>query len=483
MNRLSVKPSEALVVQNYVAERERRVEALVVLQDCIWGICQKSVSRDEGVARLLESELMGSEDGRAEIVNAIVAAVAWESRCYNTLWNLVEVLTDSYAFKDLAFMITVACLSRFPETTMFFILGLVERSFVDITPVYKLLKRRGLHTVQLGVAFYYFGPELLQKGRDWYVKKWESLQNTRASEIARAHGISANIEVFDWTEHKELRKTGRGSNNMLEAIRNDDGDTFQRLMSASDFRRVITFSMYEQLFKWRYLSVNGTAKDANILQAIGMYGAIECFKVVIMNKIESNMLEEAVESIVNGGNLEMIRYVEDHGMNFSSSLSEAVVTHNIDVFEWLIDGRVDVSPRDAVKAMKYCNMRAFTRILPRLEPGLTEAVFSGKETMFHKMAKHNAIEMFKYVLSLKKDELFPYCRAIRNRTFLHTAAMNGAQEIIEFWCSCYDRIGLDALDDFSYNPHHYAFSLAVQPKTQSESGKSLYDFMLAHVDS
>ena len=483
----------------YQASQKERVDAVIELQSEIFGLKMESVAT--AADRLMENPIVACrqrEDGLAELVNAIAAAAAVEKKSYEPLWELVVNLCGR-KLENFGFKVVVACLEKYIQQTMYFILGLINREVVTICPVFRFLKRMGPFRPGHLSALLYFGPELIEYKREWYEEMWKLVHSPTTTCLGRynpqmaeavAPELSANLEEVDWEKHKDLRSSGHVECQLLECLRNDDVEVFQKLV-VNGYEHTISYSMYEQFFRYpfTFTSTNDgvTVSKADLCNAVLLTGAEQCFKFMVVNCPNMNeMLSKSAESLGSGASLEMVHQAHDAEIDLQSALVEAVRFHNSELVAWLLEeGKAQVTTQALVIAIQYANMEFFEEFMNKLKnedanirDRLSERL-SDRSTLLHEIGKHNSIEMFKYVLSEMSD-VDAYVSDIHQRTFLHWAAMSGSEEVIHFWCKCYGNKGLNAVDKCNLNPQHYAFISVVYPKPStpsSEVTKPLYMYL------
>lgn len=363
---------------------------------------------------------------------------------------------------------------------------MIERKMIDICPVFRFLKRKGLDSLDRLIAFYYFGPELIDYRGEWYQSEWNELH---AMEHPPMPEFAADLGTVDWESHKTQRKSGTSENPILSAIRNDDSDALQKLIGLDKYRDNIPYSMYDQYLKREITIIKGDDSETlqiapmPIISAIGLFGASKCFKLFVINHPEAvDALPSAEYHLVAGGSNEIVHYMDDNNIKFTdAALSAAIKFHHDDLIEWLLSDRVVPTSSHIFQSIHYANMHAMTLCM-RKELNITHTNRS-LHTIFHACAAVNAIEAFKYMLAEEPVSVNPYAKTSAGHTFLHIAARVGSQEIIKFWCRNWGNAGLNALDNCNLNPVHHAFIYAVyprpsKPKPGLDISKPLYSYLL-----
>lgn len=86
-------------------------------------------------------------------------------------------------------------------------------------------------------------------------------------------------------------------------------------------------------------------QSTNYLCLAAYYGAVKCFKYLIMN--DANIkIGNLAKFAIAGGNCEIIRLVEQNGISYDyNSIAFAINMHNIEIYDWLMErfpGRLEI---------------------------------------------------------------------------------------------------------------------------------------------
>ena len=142
-------------------------------------------------------------------------------------------------------------------------------------------------------------------------------------------------ETFNLKE--KIRTFSVDRNDVEECVRKDDIETFRDLYNNQNANDVRYDYSYD--------------KKITLLELCALYGAAKCFKFMIANGediVNSTEIEDIKKSgnrrarihrIVNlaieGGNLEIIRILDQNKMDFYNGISKCFICHRYDVLEWI----------------------------------------------------------------------------------------------------------------------------------------------------
>lgn len=178
-----------------------------------------------------------------------------------------------------------------------------------------------------------------------------------------------NLSKNNWELHKNLSFCGRNENPIAIAIRKDDVDGLQKLISDESFKKNSTIkpSIYE-----RFTSMNAKKKEnekkednendvegVNLIDFAAFFGALKCFKYLLLNGFEFS--SNSFSFAICGG---------DKKCQSKGSLFSAIQFHRHDIFNWLIETKgEDPFEEEQLKIAKfivqYFNIDAMINLLQR----------------------------------------------------------------------------------------------------------------------
>ncbi|OHT09025.1 hypothetical protein TRFO_22173 [Tritrichomonas foetus] len=190
---------------------------------------------------------------------------------------------------------------------------------------------------------------------------------------------------FNFDLHTKMLNENKHSNEILEFIRNDDLENFQKIivLSNEDLNQLIPMSFYQRdtIFK------NG---HYNFIEYAAFYGAVKCFKFLLKNmapishKKKDNLLGKCA---IAGGNFEIIHLCQQEKSSFLCCLEYAIKYHKNDVAEWLIDNNYDeiLLKHSTDLCIRHYNIRVLLSIIKKgivVSSGAYTAIESSNEILF-----------------------------------------------------------------------------------------------------
>lgn len=485
---MSVQPENSQLAQQFKKHEDAIMDAMGTIEEQIFTELHKDEANLVGtvVGKLTAIEIEAGLEHEyifAEVCNAIAAAAAIEFKSYDNLVSVVGELSKvdkaGTRWKETAFYVTLRCMENHLSQTRYFLLKCLLAGVIEIHWIYKFLSVEHCMQPHHMALFLYFAPELQAYKKNWFCAQWRDVHTVdlRRNNVSLASMMCADlkdsIDNCDWEAFKTKRNAGVSESPILKAIREDNFGELKDIMKEESFAdKKITFDLYEGYLHKEFIFNLDTNKDtfgpaaANIFEVIGAFNAEKCLTGALM-LVEDKMtqvLEAAKAYLV--GNQAMVKIIENKGANFSGVLKDVIRCHNNDAVEYLLNkeaGRAAVDMDAAEAAMVYANFTAFLIIennLPAAGNGFT---------IYHAMAKGNAVTAFRAALS-KAKTFDPYAATETNCTFLHYAGKYQSWEVAKAWCDSYKNFGLDAIDKVrQYNPVGYAFHFGVYPKPANKS--------------
>ena len=144
-----------------------------------------------------------------------------------------------------------------------------------------------------------------------------------------------NIENF-----KKMRDSGVPDDKIAQAIIEDDVNALQTFISQNNINVIssyICFYLYD--FDDDITLINYAAKN----------GSIKCFKYLLLNHSPVDI--STFKYSIIGRNVEIIRivdnYLNEHDVditeNISNVITQSIITHNYDIFDWLLENKLNLS--------------------------------------------------------------------------------------------------------------------------------------------
>ena len=188
------------------------------------------------------------------------------------------------------------------------------------------------------MVYSWFAKEIENSNQSLY----KSIQKIE-KKLKRRNGLSEPLDIFftslpslrknDWELYSKYREDGYNHNFIYQLIKNDDIDKFQNLVSNEglDINQMIPDSVFERaLF----------LKDgARLVHIAAFYGSIKIFKYLVLNDVDLEMLDMALQTIVHfavaGNSPEIIRYLQSNDWDFHGASHIAALLHRYELLDWL----------------------------------------------------------------------------------------------------------------------------------------------------
>lgn len=224
-----------------------------------------------------------------------------------------------------------------------FALLLLENDFItpdDITGEISNLKLFNSNNVYLTLLFFWFAPEI--SGNQ---ALFGSLMNLTSEKWRFNYTSMIFYDIFNnfhlykennWERLKTERKQSFKGDLVAKYIENDSIDELQSHFEIfRDFNQKIKFGSYDwKLFRMR---------APTYVEYAAFCGSIKCFKFLMLSGASfksKDILNNSINSYaIAGGNIEIIRILEQEGVDFSKSLKFAALFRQSEIFEWLLEAK------------------------------------------------------------------------------------------------------------------------------------------------
>ena len=139
----------------------------------------------------------------------------------------------------------------------------------------------------------------------------------------------------NWSQLKQYRLNCCNHHPINVAIKNDDADEVQRIVSEEclDINETSKPSIFE-------LSMF-CQTEPTLIQIAAFYGSVRCFKYFALNDADLQKCDEerktTIQFAVAGGNYEIIRILQRANIDFSGAANIATLYHRNEIFKWIYD--------------------------------------------------------------------------------------------------------------------------------------------------
>lgn len=205
----------------------------------------------------------------------------------------------------------------------------------------------------LGLLFYF--TDVFKKD---FPDLWNKYQDSIAY-IKEKHGTAFIRQLFK--EYNAIQNgEARFGNEITMILRTDDIDKFQEILTKD--------GAFDLEIRIPPIILHGSEllqHNPTLILAASFYGAVKCFKYLLLNKAQILKCDEYYNYIshfaVAGGNIEIVRILSQNGINFVDDLAVCVEYHQNEIFDWINQNTVpaDLIPEILLSACTHNNVYAF----------------------------------------------------------------------------------------------------------------------------
>lgn len=170
----------------------------------------------------------------------------------------------------------------------------------------------------------------------WFLPEILELENNQLLIDCQNERINSFINFYmkNIDIYKKMRDNGEPIDEITLALRYDDVDKFQSIISVRNEKEKNTNFVPVNIFE--EFVPNG---ETNYLNYSAAYGSIKCFKYLFLNHAELN--NSSFYYAIYGGNIEIIKIIDQQNMLPCSKMSEAILCavkkHKDDLFDWIFE--------------------------------------------------------------------------------------------------------------------------------------------------
>lgn len=185
----------------------------------------------------------------------------------------------------------------------------------------------------------------------------------------------SKVSSNNWQLHKDLSFCGRNEQPIAVAIRKDDIDVVQKIISEQALKKNSTIkpSIYERFTMMNVKKNSNSDSDKEeegikLIDFSAFFGAIKTFKFLLLNGFEMSPM--TFSYAICGGVSEIIHICEEKKCETKGALFYAIRFHRHDLFDWLIDTKgEDITKYDPFKiareVVKFFNMTTLVNLIQR----------------------------------------------------------------------------------------------------------------------
>lgn len=173
-----------------------------------------------------------------------------------------------------------------------------------------------------------------------------------------------------------------------------------------------------------------------LISCAAFFGSIKCFKYLLLNHASLSRRDERKKSIatfaVSGGNVEIIRILEQEKIDFDDTIKDSVIFYHFDIFEWIRVTKF-TEDLDSYNITQMCAYSGNIKILIHcINSGCNVNRFFLGQTPILKAAEKGKSDVIKILLSLPEINPNEKCES---ETPLIYAARNGNVDCVKILCS------------------------------------------------
>ena len=255
---------------------------------------------------------------------------------------------------------------------LWFCRRLLERKYVQESDVIQKIaafremypKHRNMHLM----LFAWFAPEIERSDGAWFKKTIEDFDTSGLLPmlpLALRYFVQ-NLSSYredDWNMFKKVTLVPYPVGSVEYAIAKDDLSVLERLVRTSDFD--YDARVYESVFEINWPLQN----RPSLIQFAAFWCSVKCFKFLLVNgaRLEEHDYHRipTAHIAIAGGNIEIIRIIDQHNIVFAGALQQAAVFHHHDLLSWIKETKgLDIREEDFTygphlhQAMKTENIEA-----------------------------------------------------------------------------------------------------------------------------
>lgn len=227
----------------------------------------------------------------------------------------------------------------------------------------------------------------------------------------------------------------RNSNAYVEILKNDDVEELKKALNPLfEFDSIIKPSIFEPCYFIQ--------REPSLILCSAYFGSVKCFKYLILNHADVNKRDNDSRTLaqfaVAGGNVEIVRLVEQCGCNFSDTAHIATHFFHSDIFEWLHLTKFPDLNKDNFDRYSILHHAAYSGnigvLVMCINSGCDVNKFNNPlycETPILKAAENGKSDAVKILLSVKEIDPNIKCNS---ETPLMFAARNGRDECVNILC-------------------------------------------------
>ena len=139
--------------------------------------------------------------------------------------------------------------------------------------------------------------------------------------------------------YEKMLDSGEPYDTLTKAIRNDDVDTMQSIITSCHInteKSFVPFNIFDEILNNQQL---------NYLNYAASNGSIKCFKYLLLN--HDSIDKDTFKFAVYGGNIEIIKIINqefpiiNNNQLFINQILYSITKHRNDILDWILENQID----------------------------------------------------------------------------------------------------------------------------------------------
>lgn len=287
----------------------------------------------------------------------------------------------------------------------------------------------------------------------------EDIYEEARRRVSRSKDVNPLFKKFFDDHHygDPLENAERKSMNpYVEMLRNDDVEGLNTLLNPLyNYDFIIKPSIFEECWFIQ--------REPSLILCAAYFGSVKCFKFLMLNHASLQMRDQDSRSLaqfaVAGGNIEIIRLVEQAGCDFSDTIHIATHFCHPDIFEWLHLTKFPDLTKDNFDVYSILHHAAYSGsiglLVKCINSGCDVNKFTNplyRQTPILKAAENGKSDAVKILLSVPEIDPNVKCNS---ETPLIFAARNGRDECVKLLCNS-EKVKVNTVADLGTALHYAA---------------------------
>ncbi|KAK8883824.1 hypothetical protein M9Y10_042923 [Tritrichomonas musculus] len=328
-----------------IDEQETIIEKIDGIFDPLFHIKENTI--DSTFSEVIGTKFSKSEEYVNELASIIVTIAQTKADLQDSLIDLMVKLNEEgpdnmksllhFVVSKSMFLFTKRMDSAEADLIYPFVYRMYKRNLIPKDQI--IFKINESHNKLHNFCISWFLPEVLEAD-SYYIKNYHDEDQGKVMKsydylIKYKNEMFFTKDLINMSEYFEMRDKNENDDDIARVIKNDDINQLQALVSNNPdmiLDGTIKSNIFEP-FKVRRI---------NYLNYAAFNGSINCFKYLLLNKVEIDEL--TYELSIIGGNFEIVRIVNNAKDNDYSSidfvlsgLKQAIKYHQDELFDWIFD--------------------------------------------------------------------------------------------------------------------------------------------------